>query len=391
MARSFGRKNEVNRDIFAYNMMLLGEAGVGKTTMVSEIMRKFCNEDQYLMLQIGKEDGCKAIQGLMWEQISTWKEFTDFVSEVVTNRVDWETLKCVTIDTIDSLIDICTPFVIKQWNQSQMGKKDFTPAKTLNQSWGGFGKADEYMMGLILDQIWKLKSVGVSVFIIGHTRRRENVDPVSGLTFSTLSASISLKNFDALKTKMDIVSIAFIDREVVTKDFGRENIVTHKQNTINEVTSEARRCAFRSSAYVLDSKCRFPNIIDSVPLNAEAFVQAIQDAIDDAAGVATGTPAPIKTETPKATKKSTPAPVVVEPEEDEVEPDELDIEVDDDLDITTEVEEDTFDADAARTQIRNLNKTGTPEQKAQVKATLNGVKLNDADVETLKAILEIFE
>lgn len=388
MARNFGRKNEVNRDIFAYNMMLLGEAGVGKTTMVSEIMRKFCDEDQYLMLQIGKEDGCKAIQGLMWEQISTWKEFTDFVSEVVTNRADWGTLKCVTIDTIDSLIDICTPFVIKQWNQSQMGKKDFVPAKTLNQSWGGFGKADEYMMGLILDQIWKLKSVGVSVFLIGHTRRRENVDPVSGLTFSTLSASISLKNFDALKTKMDIVSIAFIDREVVTKEFGRENIVTHKQNTINEVTSEARKCAFRSSAYVLDSKCRFPSIIDSVPLNAEAFVKAIQDAIDDAASVAPSAPV-VKKETP-APKKSTPAPVVVEEkpvvvEEEPVEVDDLDI----DLDI--EVEEEAFDADAARTNIRNLNKSGTPEQKAQVKTTLNGVKLNDADVETLKAILEIFE
>lgn len=384
MARSFGRKNEVNRDIFAYNMMLLGEAGVGKTTMVSEIMRKFCNEDQYLMLQIGKEDGCKAIQGLMWEQISTWKEFTDFVSEVVTNRADWGTLKCVTIDTIDSLIDICSPFVIKQWNQSQMGKKDFTPAKTLNQAWGGFGKADEYMMGLILDQIWKLKSVGVSVFIIGHTRRRENVDPVSGLTFSTLSASISLKNFDALKTKMDIVSIAFIDREVVTKDFGRENIVTHKQNTINEVTSEARKCAFRSSAYVLDSKCRFPNIIDSVPLNAEAFVKAIQDAIDDAAGVATGTPIE-KAETPKATKKSTPAPVV---EPDPVEVDDLD----DDLDTVDEITE--FNPKALQDDIRNLNKNGTPEQKKAVKAAIaeTGKKLADiTDQATLEALIALFD
>ena len=283
MARSFGKKNTVNRDLFSYNIMLLGEAGAGKTSMMAEVMRKFCKEDEYLMLQVGKEEGCKAINGLMWEQINTWKEFVAFVDEVVKNREDWGTLKCVTIDTIDQLIDICTPHVIKLWNSSQMGKKDFTPAQTLNQAWGGFGKADEYMMGLILDQIWKLKSVNVSVFIVGHTRRRENVDPVSGLTFSTMSAAISLKNFEALKTKMDIVSIAYVDREMVSRDFGKENIVTKKQNKINEVTNEARKVAFRSSAYVLDSKSRFPDIVDEVPMNATAFVEAIQAAIDMAA------------------------------------------------------------------------------------------------------------
>ena len=82
---------------------------------------------------------------------------------------------------------------------------------------------------------------------------------------------------------MDIVSIAYIDREMTSKEFGRKNIVTKKQDTINEVTGEARKVAFRSSAYVLDSKSRFPDIVDEVPLNANAFVKAIQDAINHAA------------------------------------------------------------------------------------------------------------
>ncbi len=310
MARSFGKRNTVNRDLFAYNIMLLGEAGAGKTSMMAEVMRRFCKEDEYLMLQIGKEEGCKAINGLMWEQINTWKEFVAFVDEVVKNREDWGTLKCVTIDTIDQLIDICTPHVIKLWNSSQMGKKDFTPAQTLNQAWGGFGKADEYMMGLILDQIWKLKSVNVSVFIVGHTRRRENVDPVSGLTFSTMSAAISLKNFEALKTKMDIVSIAYIDREMVSRDFGKENIVTKKQNKINEVTNEARKVAFRSSAYVLDSKSRFPDIVDEVPMNATAFVEAIQAAIDMAAEK--GVDLEVEEKKPTTKKKPISSPVIEE-------------------------------------------------------------------------------
>lgn len=401
MARSFGKKNVVSKNIFDYNIMLLGEAGVGKTTTMANVMRKFCKDDEYVCLQIGKEDGCKAISGLIWDSIPTWKSFKDFVNEVVTNREDWGTLRCVVLDTIDQLIDICTPAVIREWNQSNLGKKDFVPAKTLNQSWGGFGKADEYMMGLILDQIWKLKSVGVSVFIVGHTRRRDVVDPVSGLTYSTMSAAIPLKDFDALKTKMDIVSIAYIDREMTSKEFGRENIVTKKKSTINEVSNEARKIAFRSSAYVLDSKSRFPEIVDEVPMNADAFVQAIQDAIDAAAGENTETiPAKAKKITKKAKVEE---PVVEEDEEidatpvqsddvNEVETAPWDDDTDEEIDLFDENNEgdtETFDEDAAKAAIRPAFKNADAETKKVIKGILNGAKLADVhDENTLKAILE---
>ena len=390
MARSFGQKNKVNRDLFAYNIMLLGESGVGKTSMMANVMKKFCSDDEYLILQVGKEEGCKTIDGLMWEQINTWKQFTAFVDEVVKNREDWGSLKCVTIDTIDQLIDICTPHVIKLWNSSQMGKKDFVPALTLNQAWGGFGKADEYMMGLILDQIWKLKSVNVSVFIVGHTRRRENVDPVSGLTFSTMSAAISLKNFESIKTKMDVVAIAYVDREMISRDFGKANIVTKEQKTINEVTSEARKVAFRSSAYVLDSKSRFSDIVDEVVLDADAFVGAIQDAIDKAASGSvkksmTAKPAP-KVEEPE------------EPEEDEEFEDLVDDVAEDEVDeLMTEEEETATPVTEERLNVIRAAFKSTKDagKKAKVKQILanSGGKLSMAmsaeDVAKVEEILEV--
>lgn len=418
MARSFGRKNTVNRDMFAYNVMLLGESGVGKTSMMAEVMKKFCNDDEYLVLQIGKEEGCKAINGLMWEQIDTWKQFTSFVDEVVKNREDWGSLKCVTLDTIDQLIELATPHTIRLWNTSQMSKKDFVQADTLNQSWGGFGKGDEKMMSLILDQIWKLKSVGVSVFLVGHTRRRESVDPVSGLTYSTMSASISLSNFEKIKTKMDVVAIAYIDREMVSRDFGKENIVTKKQQKINEVTNEARKVAFRSSAYVLDSKSRFPDIISEVPLDASAFVEAIQDAINKAAEKGIDV---VPTESKKTTKKSTKKPQVVETYPDEEE-DELTAklkatlaqaeeknEVEDDtvpFDVAEEIndifEEDetaedemiTLD-DARSNMIRNAYKAADAATKSEVKvylANYNGrlvSQMMKSHVDAIEKILDI--
>lgn len=414
MARSFGKKNVVNKDIFSYNLMLLGEAGVGKTSTMAEVMRKFCKDDEYLMLQIGKEDGCKAISDLMWDSVKDWKEFTEFVKEVVTNRADWGTLRCVVIDTIDQLIDICTPYVIKAWNSSQIGTKDFKPAKTLNQAWGGFGKADEYMMSIILDEIWKLKSVNVSVIVLGHTRRRDVVDPVSGLTYSTMSAAIPLKDFDALKTKMDVVGIAYIDREMISKEYGRENIVTHKKATINEVSNEARKIAFRSSAYVLDSKSRFPEIIDEVPLNADAFVNAIQDAIDKAAanGVDVETHATTKKPTTKKTTKK-PTPVVDEEDElmaqlkavvEQAEEPEEDPEVihamesqDDEIDIFEEgeiVEDEMITLDVDRLgAIRAAFKSADASTKATVKSHLvaYGNKLSDtmkqSDISAIEEVL----
>ena len=418
MARSFGRQNTVNRDMFAYNTMLLGESGCGKTTMIAEVMRKFCKPDEYIVLQIGKEEGCKAINGLMWDQIDTWKQFVSFVDEVVKNREDWGTLKCVTLDTIDQLIEIATPHTIRLWNTSQMGKKDFVQADTLNQSWGGFGKGDEKMMSLILDQIWRLKSVGVAVFIVGHTRRRENVDPVSGLTYSTMSAAISLKNFETIRTKMDIVAIAYIDREMVSKDFGKENIVTKKQAKINEVTNEARKVAFRSSAYVLDSKCRFPDIIDEVPMDASAFVEAIQDAINKAAekGVDVEPTEPKKPTTKKSTKKPEPTPVVEDDEEDdelmaqlravvekaeekeEVVDDEPPFDVEDQIDIFEEGAEEEDEMitlnDARSNMIRNAYKTANAETKSEVKvylANYNGRLVSQMMKSHVKAIEKILD
>ena len=83
-----------------------------------------------------------------------------------------------------------------------------------------------------------------------------------------------------------------------------------------------------------------------------------------------------------------PTPVVVEDDLDEDEPP---FDVDEDLDDALDVD---FDFDAVRTEIRNKNKAGTPEQKKAVKALLNstGKKLDELeDVEILTKMLEVFE
>ena len=86
------------------------------------------------------------------------------------------------------------------------------------------------------------------------------------------------KYFNSMKTKLDFLGVAYIDREVITEKIGRKDI-KGKELTRNVVASEARKIAFRSDDYNLDSKSRFSDIVAEIPLDSKEFIKAMQDAI----------------------------------------------------------------------------------------------------------------
>ena len=62
---AYGIKNVVKIDPLAYNIVLIGESGIGKTTIIKEMCEKLTgSNDGYLFLECGKEDGADAIQGI---------------------------------------------------------------------------------------------------------------------------------------------------------------------------------------------------------------------------------------------------------------------------------------------------------------------------------------
>ncbi|MDD2477178.1 MAG: hypothetical protein PHI32_14875, partial [Dysgonamonadaceae bacterium] len=60
----YGKKNEVNLDPLQYGITLLGESGVGKTTLIMQVCEKLAGENGYKFLDCGKEDGSRAITGI---------------------------------------------------------------------------------------------------------------------------------------------------------------------------------------------------------------------------------------------------------------------------------------------------------------------------------------
>ena len=381
MGRKFGHRNTVSENLADYMIGLLGEPGIGKTSLMVEVCHKEFGDDGYILFNCGREQGINAINNAIYEDIEDWKKFEEVVKDIVKNKqTDYPDLKVVVIDTIDSLLDLSTAETIRRWNAENMGKKNFEPAKVLSACWGGFSGPLDYNLNLVLDKFWELKKVGVQVFIIGHVKTKEIVDPITGVTYSTITTDMSQRDFNACKNKLHLVGIAYIDRTIETENTGRKNIITHKDVTVNKVKSENRRISFRDDQYVVDSKSRFPDIVPDIPLDADAFIKAVKDAIR-AAKKNDSTPAPAVTEPTPVPK---PEPVVEEEEE---------VPFDEDVPPMNEPEEvpEGEYPDGLVDIILSEYKTADDDKKNKVKAILkeHGTKVKDAPDDVLKELYDI--
>lgn len=297
----YGKKNEIDLNPLHYNIALLGESGIGKTTIVKEICEKTVGEDGYIHFDIGREDGAAAIQGINSEKIEDWNKLKDVIEDIVDNKAtDYPQLQTVVWDTLDELIILAEKESLRQYNRKNSEKK----ADTINGAWGGFRKGQDFAMELILDQIWELKKVGVNSIIISHVKRTDITDPITQETYSKLTADTQQRYFNAIKNKMHFIGLAYINRDIVKEKTGRKNVVTQKDVEINKVVSESRIISFRDDTYSVDSKSRFAEIADHIPFDSDAFIKAMTDAILAEHAKGSKTVAESKKEQAKAQKEA---------------------------------------------------------------------------------------
>ena len=272
----FGRRNEIKIDPLAYNMCLIGSSGIGKTSVIKEYCEKLAGEDGYLFLEIGKEDGHDAIDGIVYEPVEDWDKLTEVIDDIIENRTtDYKDLKVVVFDTYDELFAIAEPEVIRMHNRENPTKT----TKSINSAFGGFQAGQDKAIEIVLDILWSLKKVGISFIVIGHTKTRNVTDAITGEDYLQLTTNMSQKYFNAIKTKAHFLGVASIDREIVKEKTGKKNVVTKKDIEKGVVKSETRKITFRDDNFVIDSKSRFANIAESIPLDSDALIKAVTDAI----------------------------------------------------------------------------------------------------------------
>lgn len=374
----FGKKNVVSNDMSSFIVGVVAPSGWGKSTLMYEVCEKLYGGDGYICADFGLEDGYAAIANATVEKCPNWKHFREMVDDIVKNKeTDYPNLKVVVWDTLDAAFERAEEFAIATFNKEHMGEQNFRPAVSVNSVDGGYGKGLDRTISYVKREINRLKSVGVGTFFTAHCKERDQTDLFTGNTFTQLTASLTNRYFGSIKDISHVIGFGYYSREMQRIEVGEANPITKKKKTREAMIKEDRKIRFRDTDYLCDAKSRFANIEPEINLDRDEFIDAINDAIAAASGKA-----PVKKTKPV---KAEPTLVEIEPEDD----------IDEDIDIDVDLDEEVVvDIDAIKTEIRNKQKTATPEQKKAVKEMIaaNGGKLDVIDdVEVLNGILEIYE
>lgn len=287
---AFGKKNKISINPLDYNVGLIGLAGVGKTTTIKEYCEILAPEEGgYLFIECGKESGVDAIQDINYINCPAWHAdyddlnnevgIAELVEDIIENKnTEYPNLKVVVVDTIDQLKEIADAEIVRRYNRENPDNKK-TSVKAV---YGGFSAGSDMADQLIVETLWELKKVGVSFVVIGHIKQKDITDPVSGETYTQLTTDMSMRSFNSIKNKLDVLGVAYIKREIINK-IEKEKIGEKGKKEkveVGKIGSEARVISFRDDSYAIDSKSRFAHITDEISLSGQELVDAIKDAIE---------------------------------------------------------------------------------------------------------------
>lgn len=375
---AYGKRSKISENLNDYSLMLCGESGIGKTTVISKLCEMEFGEDGYLLFNVGDEDGVSAIDDVSYEDIATYKKFVEVTNDIIKNKnADYPDLKVIVVDTLDQLIDIAEKQAIEDWNRSNIGNKNFKPAKTLNSVEGGFGAGYDVVFDLIYNRVRALDKVGVKVWYICHSKTKDIVDPLTSASYTTLTSNMPQRYFNDFKTKVHILGVACIDRTIDAVGTGRKNIINHQEITVNRVQEETRQIVFRDDSYSVDSKSRFAGIVDRIPLDASELQKALKDAIKKSKKAKKEQSVEKKVEVKK------PEPVKTEEELDEL----------DNITENVELEVSEYPENLAEIIRPMFKESKDDDKRTAVKKIISeyGSKLNEVDENGLKRIYDVLK
>ena len=248
---------------------MLGLPKIGKTTICKEIAEKLVGEDGYLFLEMYRENGAKYIEDIVYEDVTSWEVFVEIIDDIVDNRTtDYKDLKVIFLDTLDNALQLAEMESIRLWNKENPAKR----TSAINAAWGGYMKGQDKAMELLQEQLFRLRSVDVAFSIIGHVRQTTITDPITNESYQQITSDVSQRYFNQIKKNIDLIGIAYIDRELV------KNKVNGKE--VSTVKSETRKIKFRDDNFTVDSGSRMSQICPEINFDADEFINAMKNALE---------------------------------------------------------------------------------------------------------------
>lgn len=385
--RKFGQTYKMSEKFEDYNYIINGVGGIGKTTVVHEIGKLVTGSNEgTFIITTGGENKPKHIPDAFGDVAPDFKTFVAIVKELCTNKEAYPYTKFVAIDSLDEYARITEAYVVAEWNAScDINDR----AKSISQAYKGFQKGESRACDLMIQQVMKLQDAGYSILLIGHTKTKSKSDVITQVQFEQLTCNLDNKYYNALKDKVNLVAMCYFEH-VIDNVEEKKNAFTKKMDKVGELVDRKRVMVFADDDNAIDCKSHFEYITHKIDFNAKGFVEAVEEAIAMKLAAVKGEPvvAPKKEDAPAlAPVEEKKENVVDELDEPYVDDDEPPFDLDEDVELEVDI-------DAIKTEIRNKNKTGTPEQKKAVKAIIasTGKKLDAIDdIETLTRMLEVFE
>ena len=274
------KMNTVRVDLCSYPAyVLVGQRGIGKTTLFRDIVLEEYGSPEYgLLISCGNESGYHALDNLQVEEVKEWtKEYgypekeegvpedmwtrglVEVIDDLVFNKSNYK-IKVVCFDTLDELYPMAEQRVFYEHKK----KKGAFP-ESLNSALGGYGAGQNRAVELVTEQIARLRNAGYGVFLIGHVKVKDKIDPVTGDVYEQYTNNLSNKYFGAIAD----------NAQMVVNIVNELNIVGGGDNKAGRVSGSSRMMYFRDTG-LIDAKSRFVGMPDKLPLSAKNFLEAFK-------------------------------------------------------------------------------------------------------------------
>ena len=229
--------HKVSRDLSGYITYLFGAAKVGKTTLCSKFPKT---------LILAFERGYNALPGVMVQDITRWSEFREVIRELKKPEVK-ETFSTIVIDTIDVAGSLCDKYICNQLGIDTLGEGGWTV-----NGWAAYKKELEECFRTITQ-------LGYALVCISHDQDK-TFKRKDGTEYNQVvpTAQKSLNNI--IKDMADLYLYAALDE-----------------------TSKERKLIVRSNDGTVDCGSRFKYMANEIPLDYDALIQALNNAIDEEA------------------------------------------------------------------------------------------------------------
>ena len=374
MAFQKPRINTIKPDIKNVSIYLRSVKKFGKSTLFRDvILEKYGDPSYGLLVELGMERGDTLLDNVNTTHIDTYKELLELQKWLIEEKGKEHNIEIVCFDVADEIVPIFDKETIRQHNIDNPQKQ----VKSVKAAMGGYTAGEQFSATLMKNYFDKIKSNGMQVWVLSHSKYKNIRDKanVDNEGYMQLTSNLSAAYEAALGDIFDVVLTGIIDRNIETVGEG--------DSAKRYATDAVRKLYFRGTPEI-DAGGRFAAeavpeyLVFDKPNMAKDFIEIVEEGME-------------KSKTNFKAKPKT-KPVKEEPVPEPVIEDDLDME--DDIDDLNEVIEPIMNIAEMRTEIRDRNKAGTPEQKKAVKAIINatGKKLDEIDDEDLlNKMLAVFE